>query len=52
VHVVEDTGAFTRTRVQNQTQADTFAAWLAGAPAGGAAPVVVAPFPPWANPTC
>ena len=49
VHVVEDTGGWTSVRVQNQTQAETFAAWFSGAPGKTA---VVDTFPPWSNPTC
>lgn len=50
VHVVEDTAGWTRVIVENQTQSDTFSAWLAGG-AGGST-VVVGDFPPWSNPTC
>ena len=49
VHVVEDTNGWSSVRVQNQTQAETFAAWLTGAPGKSLA---IDTFPPWSNPTC
>ena len=49
VHVVEDVGGWTSVRVGGQTQAQTFAAWLAGA---GGKSLVLDTFPPWSNPTC
>jgi hypothetical protein len=53
VHVVEDVGGFnSRPLVQNQTQAQTLAAWIGGAGAPAGLPAVVGTFPPWSNPTC
>ena len=49
VHVVEDVGGWGQVRVGGQTQAQTFASWLAG---GDGAKLEIDTFPPWSNPTC
>ena len=49
VHVVEDVGSWATVKINNLTQAETFAQWLQNGKPNG---LGVDTFPPWSNPTC